>query len=196
MRTWKLDVSARGAALALACLLHVSPAWAESQMVVGGGTASARVNFVVVVPQRLYLGIGATSEKRLQLAVPSATAVASGQGTRTEAVGAEDAQSNSEVVVPVTVYGNQGPVTIGVDHSTRFNGPQGNIAFRQLQVRSSDSSKLPAPVSGAQAVVTTPSASRARITDRHALWVYSYRNDGAAPTGRYEGQAVYTVAMP
>lgn len=177
-------------------LASLPTARAESQLVVGAGPASARVNFVIVVPRLLYLGLGAGGEKSLRSAQASVSTVTFDLGSRPGSVGAGAAQAPADVGMPVAVYGNQGPVTIRVDHPPHLIGPQGSISFQQLQVRSSDASHLPAPNFGGAAVVMPVSAARSRVTDRQATWVYSYRNDTTPPPGRYEGQAIYTVSMP
>lgn len=177
--------------------LPVIPAGAESQLVVGPGNASARVNFVIVIPRVLYLGIGAGGEKALQPSQPDVTTVGFDLGSRPDAVGAGRSAAGPAVAVPVAVYGNQGPVSIRVDHPHNLVSAQGVIAFSQIAVHSSDATNLPAPsFQGTPTVGTTLSHPRARITSRRATWTYSYENASTPAPGRYEGQAIYTATMP
>ena len=51
-----MKLAGRMAALAVLCLPYI--AGAESQLTVGAGTASARLNFQVIVPRVLFLAVG------------------------------------------------------------------------------------------------------------------------------------------
>lgn len=182
-------------ALALAAPLLAS---AESQFVVGTGSASAKLDFRVVIPRVLFLGVGTGAAALSTTATvdrltfdytsnPNTIGSGAAAGSITNTGGFA---SNA---FPVRVFGNNGQVQIAAAGGPNLTSGADTIPFTQI-TGTSDSTNLPNPVLGAAAV--NVAASAGKVTDRTANWTFSYANTVAAPAGTYNGQITYTATMP
>jgi len=175
------------AALALGTPLLAS---AESQLTVGTGNASARLDFRVIIPRVLFLGVGTGSATlannntidRLTFDY-SGTPADIGSGT------ASAAQS-----VAVRVLGNNGAISLAAagSGSGLTNGTD-VIPWSQIVASSSDTTNLNVPAVGGTAA---PALSSGKVTNRTASWSYSYANSAVVAPGTYDGQITYTASMP
>ena len=185
-------------ALALAAPLLAS---AESQLVVGTGSASARLDFRVVVPRVLFLGVG-TGAGALTASTTidtvtfdySSNPAALGTGAAAGAITGN--------VVPVRVLGNNGQVTLTANTTGALtNATADTIPWSEISATSSLAA-LPSPVipnTGAGTASNVTLSSGTRITDRTANWTFSYANSAVVAPGTYgttNGRVTYTAAMP
>lgn len=185
-------------ALALAAPMLAS---AESQLVVGTGSASARLDFRVVVPRVLFLGVG-TGAGALTASTTidtvtfdySSNPAALGTGAAAGAITGN--------VVPVRVLGNNGQVTLTANTTGALtNATADTIPWSEISATSSLAA-LPSPVipnTGAGTASNVTLSSGTRITDRTANWTFSYANSAVVAPGTYgttNGRVTYTAAMP
>lgn len=185
-------------ALALAAPLLAS---AESQLVVGTGSASARLDFRVVVPRVLFLGVGTgagalTANTTIDTVTfdYSSNPAALGTGAAAGAITGN--------VVPVRVLGNNGQVTLTANTTGALtNATADTIPWSEISATSSLAA-LPSPVipnTGAGTASNVTLSSGTRITDRTANWTFSYANSAVVAPGTYgttNGRVTYTAAMP
>jgi hypothetical protein len=173
-------------ALIAAALAAPMFAQAESQLVNGTGNAAARLNFSVVVPRVLFLGVGTGAS-----ATPRATDTAIDTVSFNGATGASTTN-----VVSVHVFGNSGQITIDLSHPINLLSGTNAIPFTAIGVTSSDATNLPAPAfSSTGAASVQPVLSSGTVTNRSATWTFAYTPVNAAP-GSYTGTATYTASAP
>ncbi len=177
-------------ALALATPLLAS---AESQLVTGAGSATARLDFRVVVPRILFLAVGTGS---------GAFATNTTIDTVTFDYTGNPAAVGTGAVVPVRVVGNNGQVTLAASTTGALtNGTADTIPWTEITATTSlaalPSPTIPATGAGTASNVTLSSGTR--ITDRSANWTFSYANSAVVAPGTYgttNGRVTYTAAMP
>jgi hypothetical protein len=166
---------------------------AESQLTVGTGSASARLNFEVVIPRILFLAVG-TGNATLGTN-PAIDTVVFDYTTNPTAVGTGAAAASvTGNAVPVRVLGNNGQVEITAAGSGTglSNGAGDVIPWTQISA-SSSATTFPVPAVGATA---SPTLNAGRLTDRTATWTYSFANSEIVAPGTYTGQVTYTASMP
>jgi hypothetical protein len=190
------NVTPCACAAALLALLLVQPAHAESTLVSGTGNASARLNFSVVIPRVLFLGVGTMTTTPVR-ATNAAIDTVTFTYTNPALVGTGAAPTTTtNGSLPVAVFGNNGQVTLSVVNPVNLVGSTGNpvvIPFTSISA-ASDQATLPVPAFGGAAVLPTLNAGR--ITNRTANWTFTYANTVSAPADTYAGQVTYTAAMP
>lgn len=185
-------------ALALATPLLAS---AESQLVIGTGSASADLDFRIIVPRVLFLGVGTgaaglTTNTTIDTVTfdyssnPAALGTGAAAGTITGNV------------VPVRVVGNNGQITLTASTTGALtNGTADTIAWSQITSTSSLAA-LPSPVipaTGAGTASNVTLSLGSKVTDRSANWTFSYANSAVVAPGTYgttNGRVTYTAAMP
>ena len=179
-------------ALMLATPLMAS---AESQLVNGAGAAAARLNFRVIIPRVLFLGVGTGA-----LVTPLATNAAVDTVIFDYTTNPNDVGSGLVAgavtgnVVPVRVFGNNGQISIAVTNPANLVSGSNTIPFSQFTVTSTSPANLPAPSMGGG--VVNPVLNTARVTNRAANWRFTYANTVAPAGGTYNGQVTYTATMP
>lgn len=173
-------------ALAMAAPMLAS---AESQLVVGAGTAAADLNFRVVIPRVLFLAVGTgnaslasnTTKDELEFNYSSNPADV-GSGADTAAQG-----------VSVRVLGNNGQITLAAAGSgTGLTNGTDTIAWSEILSSSTDATNLEVPTVGGTAA---PLLNSARVTSRNATWNYRYSNTDVVAPGAYTGTITYTATM-
>ncbi len=185
-------------ALALATPLLAS---AESQLITGAGSAIARLDFRVVVPRVLFLGVGTgaaglTNNTTIDTVTFDYTSNPAAVGTGA-AAGAITGN-----VVPVRVVGNNGQVSLtAATTGALTNATADTIPWSEITATSSlaalPSPVIPATGTGAGSNVTLSSGTK--ITDRTANWTFSYANTAVVAPGTYgttNGRVTYTASMP
>lgn len=185
-------------ALALATPLLAS---AESQLVIGTGGATARLDFRVVVPRVLFLGVG-TGAAALANNTTIDT-VTFDYSTNPAALGTGAAAGAiTGNVVPVRVLGNNGQITLAASTTGALtNGTADTIPWSEITSTSSLAA-LPSPaipLTGAGATSNVTLSSGTKVTDRSANWTFSYANSAVVAPGTYgttNGRVTYTAAMP
>ena len=189
-------------ALALAL---VSPllASAESQLVVGTGSATARLDFRVIVPRVLFLGVGTGAAAAIPANNTTIDTVTFDYSTNAVALGTGAAAGSiTGNVVPVRVIGNNGVIALtAATTGALTNGTADTIAWTEISATSSlaalPSPAIPATGTGAASNVTVSSGTK--VTDRSANWTFSYANSTVVAPGTYgttNGRVTYTAAMP
>ncbi len=174
----------------LAALATPLIASAESDLTTGTGTASARLNFNVVIPRVLFLGVGTgynvladnTTVDLLSFDY-SANAADVGSGTDSAAQG-----------VNVRVLGNSGQITLAAAGSgTGLSNGTDTIPWTEILASSSDATNFNVPAVGGTAA---PVLSAGRVTARSATWNYRYSNTDVVAPGTYAGTITYTATAP
>ena len=191
-------------ALALATPLLAS---AESQLVTAG-KAQAALDFRVIIPRVLFLGVGAGANTVPPVNNTSVNLVTFDYTTNPGAVGAgsgSPAAVISGAVVPVRVVGNNGQIVLtAATAGALSNGAGDTIPWTEISAASSlpalPSPVIPATGTGAGSNVTLSSGTK--ITDRSANWTFSFANTNVVPAGTYgaivanNSRVTYTAAMP
>lgn len=183
-------------AFALAAPLLAS---AESNINIGGApnTATARLDFRVIVPRVLLLQVGTLGVNNIDL-------VEFNLGTIQPGAGGQVARTNGPAV-PVRVLGNAGNIGLTATTTGALSDGAGNtISFAKISATTSDT-LLPHPalVDGA-AGASTPIVPNigTRVTDLTANWTFQYLNDTVVAAGTYggvgtnNGRVTYTASMP
>lgn len=176
-------------ALAMATPMLAS---AESQLTVGTGGATARLNFQVVIPRVLFLAVGTGNATLANNATVdtltynyTATPADIGSGT-------DSAAQN----VNVRVLGNNGQIIIAAAGSgtglVNAATPADIIPWTEILATSS-ATEFAAPAVGASA---NPTLSGGKVTNRTATWSFAYSNSAVPAPGTYTGQVTYTATMP
>lgn len=185
---------------------------AESTFTTGAGTpltASARLDFQVVIPKILYLRVGTgtnfannTAVDLISFNVPAASV---GNGTPVAATAASGDLGNGAVTA--RVIGNNGNITFS---STTLgalgNGAGDTISYGQIGATVTNltsATPLPAPAlaDGATTTVTLTPVS-GKVVNRDAQWTFAYANAAAVAPGTYggvntnNGRVTYTASMP
>lgn len=193
-------------------------ALAESNVQTGAGTltATAHVDFQVVIPQILYLRVGngsmystgvLASNAAVDQIVFSPTAAVLGNGTAVAASSGGDAGVGVETAA---VVGNGGNVTLSSSTAGALNdGAADTINYTQITTTPStltSGTALPAPAlaNGAGGSVTLTAVGK--IVNQDAKWTYAYANSAPVPAaGTYggggltnvnNGRVTYTASMP
>jgi hypothetical protein len=189
---------------------------AASTFTSGTGTisASAAVNFTVVIPQFLYLRVGAGSA---YAGVPSVLSTVGttdlitfspavgtvGNSTAVPGTGG-DLTGGVETAAIVSNFGNV--TLVATATGALSDGAGDSIPFTQITTVASQlnsTTPLPAPVlsNGASSTVTL-TAPATKIITQDAKWTFSYANSVTVPSGTYGGTAAlngtvtYTATMP
>jgi hypothetical protein len=189
---------------------------AESNVTTGTGalTATAHVNFAVVIPKVLYLRVGTGST--YTGTTPSLTSVATidtvtfspaagtvGNGTAVTGTGGD----LNNGVETAAIVSNSGSVTLTATATGALSDGAGDtIPYTQITTASApltSTTALPAPVlsntTSNSVVLTVPTN---KLITQDAKWTFSYANSVTAPAGTYgatvanNGQITYTATMP
>ncbi len=176
---------------------------AESQLVTGAGSATARLDFRVIVPRVLFLAVGTGAAAFANNS--TIDTVTFDYTSNPAAVGGGAAATAGTItgnVVPVRVVGNNGQVTLAASTTGALtNATADTIPWSQITATSSLAA-LPSPVipnTGAGTASNVTLSSGTRITDRTADWTFSYANSAIVAPGTYgttNGRVTYTAAMP
>ena len=174
------------------------PMWAHAESVVITGTgalsAAARLDFRVTIPKVLFLQVGtgtmmATIDgiNLIDFVVPAGSA---GDGTPIAAFSGGDV---SPGVVTARLRSNGGAITlVTATTGALTNGLGDSLAFTQFAAAAAPGAT---PNLFASHALTNGSTSSGvavtggSITDRDALWTFSYLNAALVPPGTYGGSA-------
>jgi hypothetical protein len=189
--------------VAAAAFAAVSMAHAESDLNTGaapGLSATAKLDFRIVVPRIIFLrvgtgvnfadALGAINTDRVDFNltaadIASAAAVAGAAGL-------------GPYPVAVRVLGNGGNISFTANGTAGglSNGVQ-TIPWTEIAPTSSNAAGLPHPAIGNGAAgAATSLAATANVVNQSANWSFSYTNTNAMASGTYNGQIVYTAALP
>lgn len=192
-------------------LLAVLPlaANAESNYTTGAGaiSASAKLDFQVVVPKILSLrvGTGANFTNNPAVDMITFTVPAANVGNSTAVVGTGGTTGPSGVTA--SLVGNGGNISLKADTVGAMNNGAAleTISFGQISTTSSNPAGLPAPtlVDGAATLASTVTVNATnKVVNQTATWTYSYANSVTPAAGTYggaginNGRVTYTASMP
>ena len=189
-------------ALALALVTPLL-ASAESQLTIGAGNASARLDFRVIVPRVLFLGVGTGAAAATLANNTTVDTVTFDYSSNAAALGTGAAAGAiTGNVVPVRVVGNNGQIILTANTTGALtNGTADTIPWSEITAVS-NLAALPSPaipLTGAGAASNVTLSSGSKITDRSANWTFSYANSAVVAPGTYgttNGRVTYTAAMP
>jgi hypothetical protein len=176
---------------------------AESQLITAPtGSAVARLDFRVIVPRVLFLGVGTGAGGIVNNT--TVDTVTFDYTTNAAAVGTGAAAAViSGAVVPVRVIGNNGQITLTATTTGALtNATSDTIQWSEISAVSSLPLTLPSPIIPNSGVGTSSNvtlSSGTKITDRSANWTFSYANTAVVAPGTYgttNGRVTYTAAMP
>lgn len=185
-------------ALVLAVPMFAS---AESQLTVGAGNAAAKLDFRVVIPRVLFLGVGTgatalSASGTVDSLTFDYTSNPTAVGTGAVAGSITNSGGFAGNAIPVRVFGNNGQVALTATTSAaNLVSGTDNIPFAQITGTSSDAT-LPHPALGGASSNVTLNAGSIKLTNRTANWTFAYANTVNAPAGTYTGQVTYTASMP
>jgi hypothetical protein len=195
------------AAMAVAAASLVGSAYAASgtnTAAVGPRTVANPVNFSIVIPAFLYFQVGTVGATNTMLFSTPAANV--GNSTAVAPTGG-DAPAAGGPGVNVVVRGNNGQVVIStaVASATGLGtgtAADGFINYNQISTTSSDVANVPAPalanagIANVNVALGGGIAGAGKVTNRAAVWTYSYLNTTFPSAGTYTGSATYTATMP
>jgi len=155
------------------------------------------VNLSIVVPGFLFFRVGAPAgTSTLTFSVPDTDI-----GNPAVPVAATGGDAGASAL-NVEVRGNVGQITITPTVSsatglTSLTPGNGTIDFAQIATTSSQNATLAAPaLANTGGSVVTPTINGNRVTNRTAVWTFSYLNATVPGEGTYSGVATYTATAP
>lgn len=176
-------------------LIAMTPALADSEFDVGNGalSASADLDFEIIIPRFLYLQVGSAGTTVDQVSfdlsgVASIADVDANIGTGTPVAG--------DSTVGVRLVSNAGDVDLeAVGSGTGLSNGTDTIPWSQITgtAATGGATGLDVPVVGA-AAITIPATSG--VVDRTDTWSFEYANDSLVAGGTYTGTVTYTATAP
>ena len=193
----------------LACLATATGSvLADSASAPSGGpfTASANLDFQVVIPGILRFRVGTDVSGQVDVIEFEQPATTLGDGTDTSATSGGDVSAG---VVTVSIFSNVGQINIEESNNGSGNGLNNgtvgeNIPYSEIITTSSDPTNFPAPALSNAAtndVDINPTSGNNKVTNRTANWTYTYDNTAVYPAGTYGtstngGRVTYTATAP
>jgi hypothetical protein len=179
----------------LMLLLSAFAAHADSQLVGGAGSASADLNFRVVIGRVLFLAVGSGANTNPRANNGTVNRAIFNYTNNPGQVGTGAAAATiTGANVRARVYGNNGQITITVTNPANLVSGSNTIPFSQITATSSAAAALPVPAMGGGSVNPALSAG-GRITNQTAIWRFRYANTVTPAAGTYNGQVIYTASM-
>ena len=197
----------KGLALAAAAVAPLA-ANAESNFQIGGGDATARVDFRITIPTVLFLQVGTGTLfadngaiDLIDFVVPADDV---GDGNPVAATPGSGDLNNG--VVTAIVRGNGGNVTLEATTGGALgNGAGGSINWNEITTTAAALNAAPVlpavtlPNGGTNSVLLNAVGN---VVDQAARWTYSYDNTAVVPAGVYggvnvnNGRVTYTASLP
>jgi hypothetical protein len=166
---------------------------AEADSDNGGGalSAAAHLNLRVTIPQFLYFRVGAVGGTIDQIIfAPTDAKVGDSSsiaGTGGDAGGGSGAS--------VAVRGNGGLITITEGNDGGVGGlGTGGISLDEITVTSSNINLKTPTLSDGGGNTSTPTLNGGNVTDRTAVWTYTYDNTTTPESGDYDAEIIYTAS--
>jgi hypothetical protein len=192
-------------AMAVAGLAGLSgAALAESNL--GSSSASASLDFQVVIPGIVFLQVGTgtfqadvDTVNRIVFNLDAADLVAT--DTPKAATSGSDG-TNPAGTVSVRVWGNIGELQLRSTATALADGAGNTIPWSQLTVvaagNGANTNFVPHSAfaaDGQMSVLLIPNGG-SRVVNRQGTWAYTYANGMQPAQGTYDGRVTYTVANP
>ena len=207
-------------ALIVAGLIAAPGARAESNFINGAGTATAHLNFQIIIPKFVFLQVGTGTAFANNVAIDtitfdmSASVAALGNGVAQNATAGSGDLTNGAVTARV-VGNNFGGVTNlqAATSGAMSNGAGSTISWSEITVATAAHPTIVAPtVLAHPGTLLAPFADGANTTvgltpvgkviNQAAKWTFTYKNTNIPASGTYgnsvanNGQVTYTIAMP
>ena len=178
--------------IALATVAAAFSAYAESDINTGAGalTATARLDFRVIVPKFLFLQVGTgtaftdvTTIDRVDFTLTATQAATSGVPVAGVSTGG---------TINARVLGNGGTVTFGAVGTVGglTNGAQ-TIPWTQIVPTATGGTLIHPAISGA----TSALAATAGVVNSSTVYSFNYSNTSVVAAGTYNGQVTYTASV-
>ena len=178
---------------------------AESNFTTGVATpltATARIDFTVIIPKFISLRVGAAGVGSFDSIVFTVPAASVGVGGAIAGVGGDLTGG----VVTARVTGNNGQVTLSSTATGALSNGTDTIPYTEITTATAvltSATALPAPAltNGTSAGVLA-ALTGTKITNQDARWTYSYANSAVVAAGTYggvgvnNGRVTYTASMP
>ena len=169
---------------------------AESNITTGGGaniTATARVNFSVVIPKFVFLQVGTGTFMAANATIDTITfsvpAASVGNGTPVTATAGSGNLGNGGVTV--RVIGNNGNMTLGATGPANLVSGTDTMPWTEVATAITGGATHPT-INGANATFTATN----KVVNVNGTWVYSFLNTAPRASGTYTGQVLYTATTP
>jgi hypothetical protein len=158
----------------------------------------------IVIPAFLYFRVG-TDSATIDRITFSPTVANLGNSTPVVGTGGDAAGGSG---ANVTARGNNGQITIGTTVTGGGSGmgtgtpTDGFIAYTEIGTTSTDAANFPAPalanagIANVNVALGGGAAGAGKVTNRTAVWTYSYANTTVPSAGTYNGTVTYTATMP
>ena len=158
----------------------------------------------IVIPAFLYFRVG-TDSATVDRITFSPTVANLGNATPVAGAGGDAAGGSG---ANVTARGNNGQITIGTTVTGGGSGmgtgtaADGFIAYTEVATTSNDVANFPAPalanagIANVNVALGGGPAGAGKVTNRTAVWTYSYANTTIPSAGTYNGTVTYTATMP
>lgn len=190
-RNTTILASAVAAALALAAPFAAN---AESNITTGAGaniTATARVDFSVVIPKFVFLQVGTgtllAANGTIDSILFTVPAGSVGNGTAVSGTGG----NLTAGAVTVRVIGNNGNMTLGATAGANLLSGTDTIPWTQVSTAVTGGATHP-PINGAAVTFTATN----KVVNINGTWTYTYLNAATVASGTYTGQVLYTATTP
>lgn len=193
-------------ALIAAALPGVSYAESNYQTGAGALTATAHVDFQIVVPKILYLRVGTGTAMATNATVDLITftvpAANVGDGTVISGTGGDLTLG----VVTAALKSNNGTATLSATAPAAINDGSGDsIDWSQITTTAAvntSATALPAPTLTTSSTTTSSPTCVAKVVNQDAKWTYKYLNSNIVVAGTYGGinvnnsRVTYTSTLP
>jgi hypothetical protein len=181
------------AAAVAAAIAAPLAARAESNVSTGAGalSATARVNFSIVIPRFLFLQVGTGTLLAANATIDTisfAPAVAV-VGNSTAVAGTGGNLTGGAVTA--RIIGNTGNVTLAATGPANLTSGSDTIPWTQIATAVTGGVTHPT-INGANATFTAASG----VVNVNGTWTYSYLNTITPAAGTYTGQVLYTATAP
>jgi hypothetical protein len=202
----KLGLWLIAAAAALPVAVH-----ADSTFTTGTGTpitASAHLDFTIVIPKILYVRVGDGTPNASNATIDNIvyTVAAANVGTGTAVTGVGGDLTGGQVTAQV--IGNNGTITFGSTTTGPLNdGATDTISYTQISTAVAANGTVPTLAhptlaDGATTNETLVPNIGTKVTNQAAKWTFTYLNSAIPPQGTYGGintngsRVTYTASMP
>jgi len=203
MKAMKMKLFAAAVVSGAALLAMPGMASAEQTSVTGAGALStnARQDFTVIIPRFLQFRVGAAAGA-ISIVTCDMTAFSAVLGNSVAQACTDGNLGGGQSTV--SVRSNGGPVGITVSTLGTLLSGANTMPYSEIITTSSDPANLPAPIlpSGGTSGSVAVAATAGPVTDRSAIYTYTYANTAFYAAGTYggvnvqNGRATYTASMP
>jgi len=167
-------------------------AHAESNFTTGAGaniTATARVDFSVVIPKFVFLQVGTLGTGNIDIMTFNVNATNVGDATPVAATAGSGNLTNGKVTVKVS--GNNGDMSLAAANTAPLTSGSDTIPWNQITVAVGGTAPAH-PAVGTSGTLT----ATGRVVNLSGDWTYAYANAAVVPAGTYTGRITYTAVTP